>query len=189
MFDLALSLVLSDAVASWGGHENLVDLHQSAGDVSNLESLEQRSESGLQGDCGAKNYSLLWDDDAVFDFIGPDVFNTHGMEELQGGRFERPYNAQSLLGVQVVGQFASCNGCFQVVGNTGLGHALDALAKIAREHKLEWPLIIALVQSDALARLASHEGRPSVIVESLVAVDFLVRNASRRDARISPAVQ
>lgn len=76
-----------------------------------------------------------------------------------------------------------------MVCDASLGHALNTLAKITRQHELEWPLIVALVQGDALAGLASDEGRPSVVVKSLVTVDFLVGNASRRNAGISPAAQ
>lgn len=112
VLDLSLSLVLADAMARWGHHKDLMNLHQPAVDVAYLESLEQGGESGLQRDRGAKDNGLLWDNDAVLDLVGPDVFDAHGVEEFQGRGLKSTDNSQSLLGVQVVRQLASCNGSF-----------------------------------------------------------------------------
>jgi hypothetical protein len=64
--------------------EALANLQQLDRDVAHLEPLEERGEAHLQRDGGAEDDGLLRDDDGVVDLVGPDVFDAHSVQELEG---------------------------------------------------------------------------------------------------------
>lgn len=102
VFHFSLPLVLANHVAVASRQNNLMHFHQPAVDFADLEALEQGREPRLKRNGGPKHNSLLWDDDAVFDLVRPDVLDAHSMQKLQRRGLQCPDYSDSFLGVQVV---------------------------------------------------------------------------------------
>jgi hypothetical protein len=166
---LALLLVLLVREARG---ETLADLQQLDRDVAHLEPLEERGEAHLERDGGAEDDGLLRDDDGVVDLVGPDVFDAHSVQELEGRGVERPDDAQGLVCRHIVGELAAGDCRLESVDDAGLGDALDALAGVAGEVDLEGPLVVSGVEDRLVAIVAPDERLPPVSQELGVLVDL-----------------
>lgn len=171
---LAFPLVFSYVVPLHCRHHYLVDLHQPAVDIPDLQTFQQGREPRLKRNGASEYDGLGGDHNAVFDLVWPDVFDAHGVQEFQGRGLEGADNPHPLLRMQVVSEFAARNGRLQVVGDAGLGHPLDGFAKVAWQHKLKRPFVIPLLKQGALPRAAAHKRLPSVLEENVGAIDLLI---------------
>lgn len=129
------------------------------------------------------------DDNGVVDFVRPDVLDAHGVEELEGGGFEGADNAQSLVGVQIVGELAAGDGSLELVGDARFGDAFDTLGGVARQCVLKGPLIVAGRQDGVLATSTADKRSPAVLEQCGGLVDFLAGDARSGGFGVIPPIE